>query len=264
MDLELSKLIHCLGGQLEINGAGGKFYFIGGIKTLSIKDEVLTVGFSWKIKLEGYPRQPARWVHVPEFYDYSVDLTSCKALDPRNGDKIIKRLYSSTTGDTITFYLANNGNHFDPLTVDECPGSLKADLEKAKENFLSLLDLNKIPKVNFDLEKIPAAGEDCRFMRIDLMWRDAVWSFIRIQGKPGDAHSLIYYGFLDEIAEQFSLTRTDIEKLENCRGGGRGGGFLLREENNLEVRGSASLYGTEKNCDLTRSILKEELGCEVK
>ncbi len=263
MDLELSKLIHCLGGQLEINGAGGKFYFIGGIKTLSIEDSALTVGFSWKIKLEGYPRQPARWVHVADFTEYSVDLTSCKALNQKDGSEKIMRLYSSATGDTIIFYLANNDNYIDPLDVEECPGSLKADLEKIKEGFLSLLDLNKIPKVNFDLEKIPLDAE-CRFMRMDLVWQDATWYFIRIRKNPEDAHSIIYYQFIDEIANQFSLTRTDIEKLENCRGGGRGGGFLLREENNLEVRGSASLYGTEKNCDLTRSILKEELGCEVK
>ena len=155
--------------------------------------------------------------------------------------------------------MGNSDNPIKTLDVEGCPASLKLELQKMKEQFLSAMDLNKIPRINFDMAKI-SVGETCRFMRVDLKWQNVVWSFIRIQNNPEDNHARIYYGLLDEIAERSMLTRRDIKDLMS----NPGGGFLGRSGvNKIEVWGTTSYSRGEPNHELTKNILREELGCQV-
>lgn len=268
MNLIENELKPYLGGNLEIKNRekkGSRFH--GGIKNLCITGDILKIELVWAIEFQsrydGF--EQSKWVHTPEIKEYSVNLKSCEVPKWETISEKTICLYSSVTRDTITFHLANgNGcNAFNPLDVEGCPNSLELELEKMKGNFLSIVDLNKIPKVDFGIEKIPIE-EDCRFMRIDLWWKDKVWSFIRVQKNPNDGHSLIYYSFFHEVAEQYSLTGRDIEKSVSYKDGGGGGGFLWHtKENKIEIRGSSKYYGREGNRNLTVDILNEVLGCEV-
>lgn len=266
MNLTLNELEPYLGGRLEIKNRRTDSLFQGEIKTLALAAGTLKISFVWLVKFEGAPRKPPRWVHVLEITEYTANPGSCDI----SGDvsKKIIRLDSAITGDVITFSLANGDNSFDnfnPLKIAGCPDSLESDLEKIKEDFLAHLNLNKIPKVNFGLEKIPME-RSCRFLRFDLKWREAIRFFIRIQKSSEDDDTLIYHRFLDEIADRFSLRRNDIEKLVLYKG--KGGGLLWLASdgeggNKVEIHRFSSAYGAEKNRGLTVDLLKEALGCEV-
>lgn len=267
MNLTENEFKPYLGGRLEIKNREKKdSLFYGGIETLCINENTLKIGFIWVIefqsKYDGF--EQSKWIHTPEVKEYSTNLESCQIPEWERKQERTLCLYSSNTRDTITFHLANgNTSAFNPLDVEGCPDSLKLGLEKMTEKFLSMVDLNKIPKVDFGIEKIPLE-EDCRFMRIDLWWKGKVWSFIRIQKNSNDNHLLIYHSFLSEVAGQYSLTNNDIEKLVSYKDGGGGGGFLLRtEENKVEIEGTSKFLGREGNRKLTVSILNEALGCEV-
>ncbi|MCX6794732.1 MAG: hypothetical protein NTY31_01965 [Candidatus Falkowbacteria bacterium] len=259
MNLTLDELKPYFGGWLEIKKTNA-CHFQGGIRTLTITDgNILKIEFVWKMQFEGWPSKNPRWIHVPEFTEYNINLEDCSVPSWETVKEKTILLYFASADGKIIFHMANDMNPIKTLDTEGCPVLLRLELQKMKEQFLSVMDLSKISRVNFDLALIPIK-EGCRFMRIDLKWQGAIKSFIRIQKNAEDNHARIYYGLLHEIAGQFSLTHYDIEHLMSDRGGG----FLRRlEENNIEVWGSSSYFPGEPNHELTRSILREELFCQV-
>lgn len=259
MNLTLDELKPYFGGWLEIKKTNA-YHFQGGIRTLTITDgNILKIEFVWKMQFEGWPSKNPRWIHIPEFTEYNINLDDCSVPSWKTAEKKTIFLYFSSADEEIVLHMASGMNPIETLDAEGCPASLRLELQKMKEQFLSAMDLSKIPKVNFNLALI-STKDICKFMRIDLDWQGTIWSFIRVQETVKDNHALIYYGILHEIAEQFSLTSDDIEELMSDRGGG----YLQRlEENNIRVSGLSSYFRGEPNHELTRSILREELFCQV-
>lgn len=259
MNLTLDELKPYFGGWLEIKKTNA-YHFQGGIKTLTITDgNILKIEFVWKMQFEGWPSKNPRFFHVPEFTGYDINLEDCSVPSWKTAEKKTIFLYFATAEEEIILHMASGMNPIETLDAEGCPASLRLELQKMKEQFLSVMDLSKISRVNFDLALIPIE-ESCRFMRIDLKWQGTMKSFIRIQKNVEGNHMLIYSSLLYEIAEQFSLTSDDIEELMFDRGGG----YLQRlEENNIRVSGLSSYFRGEPNHELTRSILREELLCQV-
>lgn len=259
MNLTLDELKPYFGGWLEIEKIN-KYHLQGGIRTLTITEgNILKIEFVWKIRFEGWPSKNPRWIHIPEFTEFCINLNDCTIPNWATIEKKTIFLYFIPAHEQIILYMANRGNPIKTLDVEGCPASLELELQKMKEQLLFIMDLSKILRVNFDIAQI-SAEKSCRFMRIDLKWKGVNRSFIRIQKNSGDSHSRIYYGLLNEIAEQFLLTYSDIESLMLDRSGG----YLLRSgANNLKVWGSSSYFRGEPNYELTKSILREELMCQI-
>jgi len=262
MKLTLDELKPYLGGWLGIKRIN-RYNLQGGIKTLAISNgHILKIEFVWKMEFKGWPSKNPRWIHVPDFAEYIIDLDDCSVPDWLAVKGKTISFYSPFNDEQLTLHLANNESPIKPWDVEGCPESLEFELESMKENFLSMLNLSKIPRSNVEVAQIPAeaSSSSSKFMRVDLKWQDISWSFVRMQKNPEDNHCLIYYRLINEIAEQFSLTSRDIENLMFYRGGG----YLQRSgKNSIRVWGSTSYFRGETKHELTRSILREELMCQV-
>lgn len=254
--LTLDDLSPYLGGELEIRKTN-EYDYRGGIKTMSIIGNILKIKFIWKLQFEGWPSKNPRWIHVPELTEYDINLEGCIIPGWEKVEKKTIFLYSANH-ERITFHMANGNNHIKPLDTEGCPATLASELQEIKEQFLVKMDLNKVPRVNFNVDQIQSEAYGL-FIRVDLKWKGAVWSFIRIQDSPEDNHIRIYYGLIHEIAEQFMLEGYDIENLLS----NRDHGYLCLKDNRIDIMGYSSYFREETTHELTKSILEIELSGQI-
>ena len=124
---------------------------------------------------------------------------------------------------------------------------------------LTLVNLKKIPMVNFGIDKI-LSEKVCRFVLICLEFSGLPLFFFRIPKNPNDDFPIIFSCFLDEFAEQFSLKKDDIEKFVCDKGGGYL--WMTKKDKKMEINGSNN-YGVEYDQEFTINLLRRELNCEV-
>jgi len=253
------------GGQVKITSDFNS-YFQGEIKSISFeeagkdKDDKLKIQLLWAAQFPNKAKEIKSGINLSNLKKYVVDLKTFVFPDYGESDKKSIRIYSPEKKEEIIFYLANSRFIIDPLIlIRDVPSSMEAEIAYAKLFFLQKLDLKKIPTIDFDIGDI-TLFRDTRFVRIDLAWQNEIWPFIRISKNLETLHSKIYFLFLDEIAEQFSITKEDIKDLV----WGDGGGFLWRnEDDDLLVLGPNGAYVEEEDRNLTKNLLREKLKVNV-
>ncbi|MES2023723.1 MAG: hypothetical protein V4439_03495 [Patescibacteria group bacterium] len=117
------------------------------------------------------------------------------------------------------------------------------------------MDLTIVPQTNFLPSNINDRGS--KFLRFDLKFKKQKHSVIRI-GKTyadDDSHAEIFYNFLKELKEKFSIDQAAAISLIRKYGGGR----LKKQKDSVFISEDSIDYGEEGNREFTKEILEKNL-----
>ncbi len=114
MRLDTELLKSYVGGQLEVQNRGEKYFYRGEIAEASVENNELRVKLSWNAKGEGFPPIPHKWVKDSAHLNYVASL-EIYAVSDIGDDRIC--LDSSIVGETAVLF-PRNGSKLDPSKVE--------------------------------------------------------------------------------------------------------------------------------------------------